>query len=201
MSVWDWLHEFADEMRAQGDRERFRLWEIQGEASRFGRAEPERKLAKLEEGRALAQRLGESWWVLHFDHWRLQVLMHYLLDYRPEVLDLAVRSTLEARKPQYARLPQRICLHEDLIYAYLGVDPLGHADAIRQALDYMRKEVSEDLECRYCVQNCRTEFALRRGALDEAEAARRALARLRSPGGFLAELEQIESGGPGGPVP
>src|SRR5262249_13816250 len=80
---------------------------------------------------------------------------------------------VERRKPAYAQLPQRICLHEDLIYAYLGIDPLGNADAIRRALDYMRTEVTEDLDCRYCVQNCRTEFALLCGELPEGEESAR----------------------------
>ena len=96
--------------------------------------------------------------------------MHFKYDYRA-VRDLAIQATLEARKPQYAQLPQRLCLHEDLIFAYVGTDPEGHAEQIQQALDYMRQEVSTDLECRFCVQNCRSEFAMQRGKLDEAEAA------------------------------
>ncbi len=172
MSVWDWIEEFAAEANANGDEERLRLWEIQMRAFNHGKENPDLMLAALDEGRALAQQLNEPWWVLHFDHWRLQALLHYKLDYR-DVLDLAVRATLEARKPSFAQLPQRICLHEDLIYSYLGIDPLGNADAIRAALDYMRTEVTEDLDCRYCVQNCRTEFALLRGALAEAEESAR----------------------------
>src|SRR5262245_57915305 len=168
MGVWDWVYEFAAEAEADGDEQRLRLWETQLRASGFGKEQPDLMLATLQEGRVLAQQLGESWWVLHFDHWRLQVLLHYKFDYRT-VLDIAVKATLEARKPGYAQLPQRVCLHEDLIYAYLGIDPLGYADAIRQALDYMATEVSDDVECRYCVQNCRTEFALIRGDLNEAE--------------------------------
>src|SRR5262245_20108853 len=172
MSVWDWIREFAARAEEEGDEERLRLYELQLEASQHRRSNPEKMLAVLEEGRSLAQRLQEPWWVLHFDHWRLQCYMHYLLDYRP-VLDLAIRATLAARKPAYAQLPQRICLHEDLIYGYLGVDPLGHAPAIDNALDVMAREISDDLECRYCLQDCRSVFALRRGRIDEAEQSAR----------------------------
>jgi hypothetical protein len=168
MSVWDWVHEFASTAQATGDEERMRLVDLQQQAFQHGKANPELMLAALEEGRALAQRLDEPWWVLLFDHWRLQCYMHYLLDYRPAT-ELAVRATLEARKPPYAQLPQRICLHDDLINTYLGVDPLGHADAIRKALDFMEREVSEDVECRYCLQNRRRDFALERDRLEEAE--------------------------------
>ncbi len=168
MSVWDWIHEFVARARAEGDEERLRLYELQRQAFVHGKGNPELMLAALEEGRTLAQTLGEPWWVLHFDHWRLQCYMHYLLDYRP-VLDIAVRAALEARKPSCSQLPQRICLHEDLIYAYMGVDPLGHTSAITQALDFMSQEVTSDVECRYCVQSCRTEFALIRGEYEVAE--------------------------------
>jgi hypothetical protein len=127
-------------------------------------------LGLLAEGRALAEQLREPWWVLFFDHWRLQALLHFKYDYR-DVMDLAVQATLEARKPQYAQLPQRVCLHEDLIYAYVGTDPEGHADRISQALDYMQQHIGPDLDCRYCVQGCCAQFALQRGRLDEAQVA------------------------------
>jgi len=168
MSVWDWVGEFADDARAEDDLERLRLYELQQQAFLHGKTNPDLMLAALEEGRALAQQLGESWWVLLFDHWRLQCYRHYLLDYRP-VAELAVRATLEARKSQYEGLPQRVCLHDDLVGAYLDVDPLGHAEAIEKALAFMQAEVQEDFECRYCLQNRRRTFALARGRLDEAE--------------------------------
>jgi hypothetical protein len=99
------------------------------------------------------------------------------------VLDLAVRAALEARKPAYAQLPQRVCLHEDLLYSHVGIDPRGHADAIREALAFMQSEVTPELECQFCVQDCQTEFDLACGRLDAAEAsARRSLALVEEEG-------------------
>src|SRR5688572_24146096 len=121
MSVWNWVHEYAAEADARGDKVRSELYECLQIAFHHGKIEPEQMLSALEEGRALARRLNEPWWELLFDHWRLQCYMNYLLDFRP-ALELAVRAALEARKPAYATLPQRICIHEDLIDAYLGVD-------------------------------------------------------------------------------
>ena len=86
-------------------------------------------------------------------------------------MNLAVQATLKTRKPQYSELPQRICLHEDLIYAYVGTDPEGHAERIEQALEYMQQQVGPELSCRFCVQGCCTQFAFQRGQLDEAQAA------------------------------
>src|SRR5215472_783316 len=138
MSVWDWIIAFRDEAQANGDRDRLRLQQIFDNASRFTKTDPDVMLGLLAEGKALAQQLDEPWWVLFFDHWRLQALLHFKYDYR-DVMDLAVTATLEARKPQFSTLPQRICLHEDLIYAYVGTDAEGHADRITQALDYMQE--------------------------------------------------------------
>jgi hypothetical protein len=170
MSVWDWIMEFTAAAQNRGDQQRLRLLPIFENASQFATKDPDVMLGLLAEGRALSDQLNEPWWVLFFDHWRLQALLHFTYDYR-QVLDLAVRATLEARQPKYVLMPQRLCLHEDLIFAYVGTDPAGHAERIEQALDYMQLEVGPDLECRYCVHNCCSEFALQRGRLDEAEAA------------------------------
>jgi hypothetical protein len=176
MSVWDWVIEFSVRAEAEGDRDRMSLLQIYENASKFSKTDPDVMLGLLAEGRALAQQLDEPWWVLFFDHWRLQALLHFKYDYR-DVMDLAVSATLEARKPQYATLPQRVCLHEDLIYAYVGTDAEGHADRIAQALEYMQQHVGPDLDCRFCVQGCCAQFALQRGRLDEArEASLRMLA-------------------------
>ena len=176
MSVWDWVHEFEDEVESRGDGERARLLRLYRNAMDFKESNPDQAVARLLEGRALAERLGESWWVLFFDHWRLQILLHFKGDYGA-ALDLAVRAALEARKPAYAELPQRVCLHEDLLYCHVGVDPWGNAAAIRDALAFMQAEAGPELECRYCVQVCQTDFDYACGRLDEAEtAARRSLA-------------------------
>jgi hypothetical protein len=170
MSVWDWVIEFNNSAEAAGDRDRMRLLQTYENASKFAKTDPDVMLGLLAEGKALARQLDEPWWVLFFDHWRLQALLHFKYDYR-EVMDVAVQATLEARKPQYADLPQRVCLHEDLIYAYVGTDPEGHAERIGQALEYMGQHVGPGLDCRFCVQGCRAQFALQRGRLDEAQAA------------------------------
>jgi hypothetical protein len=176
MGVWDWIREFRLEAKACGDEERLRLLQLYDAAGEARKVDPKNALELLRQARAVAERLGERWWVLHTDHWRLQYLLNDLLAMN-EALDVAAPATLEARKPEYALLPQRVCLHEDLVSAYVGIDPAGHADAIRQALEFMRGEVSDEVECRYCVTQCEGEFTLACGRLDESEAcARRTLA-------------------------
>jgi hypothetical protein len=170
ISVWDWVYEFQDKMYESGDTERMRLWRLFTISPTPLGSDPDRALALFEEGRALARQLGEPWWAMFFEHWRLQVLLHFKGDYRA-ALQSAVPVAVEARKQRYVQLPQRLCIHEDLITAYVGIDPIGHAERIRHALNYMEEEVSPDLECYKCLQELRTAFELAQEHLDAAEAA------------------------------
>lgn len=176
MSVWDWVYSSRDQARRAGDQERIRLNDLFAEASRSRYSAPDQALILFARGRALAQQLGEPWWVLLCDHWRLQTLIYAKQDF-DAALDLAARCAVEVRKPAYAQLPQRVCLHEDLILAYIGRDPMGHARLIDDALDYMGAEIAPQFECRYCLQELRATFELERGRPEQAtEAALRLLA-------------------------
>jgi hypothetical protein len=174
MSVLRWINDFKND-EAIDPKTRFILVNLASLVAGKIKEDPAAALDYAGTSRGVAESLHEPAWVLMFDHLRLQVLIHYLRDFR-SALDLAVAATLEARKPAYAGLPHRVCLHDDLINAYVGTDPAGYADGIRPALDFMAREVAPDSECRYCIQGCTTDFALQCGRLDEAEqSARREL--------------------------
>src|SRR5689334_4863286 len=136
MSGWDWFDEFERTARQAGDRDRDRLGQLHREAYRFRESDPDHALALLAEGRRLADRLGEPWWVLYYDQQRVHALLHFKQDYR-DVLDLAVRNTLQMRKPAWAGFPRQLLIHGDLVSAYLGIDPVGYAEPVRQALEYL----------------------------------------------------------------
>lgn len=167
MTIWDWARDFERRARAEGDLERARLAHVHTEAYSFRQSNPDRMLAVLEEGRALAARLGEPWWVLFFEHWKLETLIYYKDDYR-HVIDLAVKATLELRKPAFETFPLRFGIYCNLVAAYLCVDPRGHAAAIREALAYLQEQVASDGGDRYLVQARRHWFAYEMGELDEA---------------------------------
>jgi hypothetical protein len=175
-STWDWFDEFEWEARAAGDGERALLGELHRRAYRFRESDPDQALALYQEGRQLAARLQEPWWVLYYDQQRVHALLHFKQDYR-DVLELAVRNTLEVRKAPYAGFPRRLLIHADLVSSYLGTDPAGHADSIAQALDYLDREAPPLGDERYLVLGSRRQFALDLGRLDEADAlGRRSLA-------------------------
>src|SRR5262249_38633974 len=123
-----------------------------------------------EQGRRLAESLKEPWWVMYFTHWKCQVLLNYQPDLA-EAQRLAVEAALETRKPGYEGLPQRVCLHDDLVNSYVESDPEGRADAIREALGFMQAEAAPGMECRYCIQGEFADFGLSVGDLEGAQEA------------------------------
>ena len=123
--------------------------------------------AALEEGRERAHAAGRRWWTLFFEHWKLQNLLNKQRDYN-KARDLAARVAIEARKPAYAGLPQRVCLQEDLISSFVGIDARGHATIIQEALDYMEREASREAECYLCLQALRRDFLFDIGRNQEA---------------------------------
>jgi hypothetical protein len=168
MSVSSWLLDY--DARYEGDPQRQRLLGVAREAGPYLRSNPAQALALYEQGRRLAETLHEPWWVMYFTHWKLQVL----LNTRPDLVEaqrLAVQATLEVRKPVYEGLPQRVCLHDDLVNTYLGADPAGHAAAISEALAFMEADVAPGMECRYCIQGDFADFHLGISDLAGAEAA------------------------------
>lgn len=167
MNVWDWIREFEWQARSRGDDRRARLTHYHPEAFQYRHTEPDRMLALLEEGRRLGRSLGEPWWVLFFDHWRVETLIYYKEDYT-SLLDLAVQATLELRKPPLEQHPLRFAIYCNLVAAYLCIDPRGYVSAIQQALDYLHKEVPAEGEEKYLLIARRHWFAYELGRLEEA---------------------------------
>src|SRR5205809_5720349 len=114
MSGWDWFDLFEMDALRRGDVERNRLGRFHRQAYEHRETDPDRALALIAEGRRLAEALREPWWALYYDHHRVHALLHFKQDYR-DVLELAVRDTVEARKPQYADFPRRIRIYDDLV--------------------------------------------------------------------------------------
>lgn len=167
MSIWNWITTYLDDGRREGNLEKYRLFRTTIDALEFMDSDPDQMIQRLMQARQMAERLNEPWWQLFCDHWMLQALLFRKREYK-ESLDKAVKAAVETRKPAFATFPQRACLHEDLIYAYVGIDPDGYAAAIQSALDYMAQEITPDMECHHCLQSLRTEFCMARRDWDAA---------------------------------
>jgi hypothetical protein len=176
MTDRDWFREFEQRARAGGDPLRLRLVEILYEADQHRETSPDLTLSLIDEGRSLARRLDEPWWALFYDDRRAGALMKYKGDVRAG-LELAVRNALELRKPIYDQFPWRFRVHDHLVVGYLNTDPAGYADEIRQALDWLEKDIPLDGSPKYLILARRRWLVSELGRLDEAEAlARQSLA-------------------------
>lgn len=143
MSVWDWIDEFERTAHANNDRERLDILRHYHEGYHLRERDPDRAFELFSTARQRALDLDELWLALFFDEWRVTALLHFKRDHRT-VLDLAVASALEARKPQYQEYPGRLGVFDNLISAYIGIDPAGHEDAVCQAMDYLDKELPDE---------------------------------------------------------
>lgn len=164
----DWFEEYEREALRSGDVDRLCLATLHRQAYRFRESDPDHALELLAEGRRLAERLQEPWWVLYYRQYEVHALLHFRQDYR-HVLDRAMATALDLRRPVYAGYPRRLMIHGDLVSAYLGIDPAGHAGAIRQALDYLDAEAPAGGDDRYLLLGAQTQFALDLGQLDLAD--------------------------------
>lgn len=63
MDIHEWVGDFAGRAVEARDRERYQLVVLTGEAVPLVGKDPNRALALLEQGRALAERLEEPWFV------------------------------------------------------------------------------------------------------------------------------------------
>jgi hypothetical protein len=168
MSEWHWFERFDEDAAQRGDTERLRLRQLHRQGYAVRETDPDHTLALFSEGRQLAEHLGEPWWFLLFEQWQVHGRIYYKRDFR-NLVDDAVKNVLQLRKPVYAGYPQRLWVHHDLITVYLSTDPLGHADAISEAIDYIEAELTtHTTESRYLMMESRIQLALEQKQLDAA---------------------------------
>jgi hypothetical protein len=164
-SVWDWFEDKSRD-RKDGKTQELRDWFYK--ASRLVERDPEAALSALDSGKKLAEELDEKAWVLFFEHWRLQGLLHYKKNLNG-LRELASRIATISRSDEFKNFPQRVCLHEDLVNAYMLSDSTGDHHIIEDALRFIETEAAPDIECRFCLISMRAEFDFERGKIDEAE--------------------------------
>lgn len=169
MTTWDWFDEYEWHVRLAGDADRVRMSQLHRQAYLYRESDPDQALMLLRQGKVLADKLQEAWWSLYYDQQYVHALLHFKQDFR-DVLDRAVRNTLELRKPIHAEFPRRLMIHGDLVSAYLGIDPVGHAEAIERALSYLDQQTPSEGDERYLLLGSQRQFALELGDLDTAEA-------------------------------
>lgn len=144
VSSWQWLWDFEDRARRDGDAARVRLATYYEVAERIPHDLPDEQMAIYEAARALAIQLGERWCELFYEHWVIEVLIFGKQQPR-RALDRAVRAVLETSKPEFAAFPQRLDLQMNLAAAYSGIDPIGYESELRALFAHI--EASCDQFC------------------------------------------------------
>lgn len=148
----------------------WRLQALISQAFLLFEIEPERALALLQEGRALAALEQDACYTLLYDYWQCDLLAFYLNAYA-KALDLAVRAAAEASKPTHLRCPARSHLYRILADVYLFNDPVGYAKDIRETLNYIEHELSPDDDDLALIQWERTALEIALGDYEAAQGA------------------------------
>jgi hypothetical protein len=193
MDVWEWADDFRRQALARGDRRRVRLAAQHGDAFALRYDDPGHMCLLMEEGRRLADALGEPWWALFYDFWLVETGLFHLRDLRP-LPELASRMVLDLRKPAFEGHPLRFACFVNLAYVWLYVDPHGYAGELGPVLDYLVREAPRGEEALrlYDVRQC---HALRMGRPEEARRlAGEALAAADAePNRYLARHESVNT--------
>jgi tetratricopeptide (TPR) repeat protein len=171
MNFWDWLFACRAEYQRAGDENRVRLTEYWQRAFPYRETDPDQAVALLQEGCLLAEELGERWWIIALNNWRVAALIHFKRDYR-QAVELAVRNAVAVSKPENAAFPGRWGVYRELVSAYLGVDPVGFADVIQEALTQLDRDLpSGPHPDRYLWLGSLRQFHQECGDFEAAEAA------------------------------
>ena len=170
-SIWSWFQEYcwsSEEAGEVGDLFQ-RGFDVFADS-------PEEGIHWFKKARALAETHGHQKAVLMCDHWHLQVLLKSSGDLE-EMQRIAVAATVAARTPELNDLPQRVCLHEDLIYTFILADPFGFSQEIEDSLKYMSTEVDPSTECARCLLRLHSQYAL---AQDDRKLAAECISKHRA---------------------
>ena len=138
MSVMEWIQRFRAQAARDDDKERLRLANFYFQARNVGGEQHEMKLEIFRAGGDLARQLGEPWWAMFYEFWKISTLL-CLQQQVSTALDLATRAVLEVAKPLYDGCPVRPNLNLLLVSVYTEIDPIWHQARIRATFEYLRE--------------------------------------------------------------
>ncbi|BDI28522.1 hypothetical protein CCAX7_005730 [Capsulimonas corticalis] len=177
-TIWDWIRDLAKEAHANRDADRYHMVRLFYDAMQMMSTDPKQSQAMLTQARREAVLLSHDWFMLLCDHWLCQIAVNKLPDYE-RARTLAEEAVREAMSPKYNGLPQRVCVFDDLVGVYQGLDPLGYAAEIEDACAQMERYQPDPYSCAHCLRAIRIDHDLEHGRLEEAKSG--ALAGLKAP--------------------
>lgn len=138
---WDEYWRRVAGWRKTHDSERLRLTDLFHEAWRLQETDPEQSFAIFTRGRDEARRLQEPWWVLFFEHWRLNAITCYIADFA-RALPLAVElmvvfNASDGRSHEFRMWVLMHCLN-----IHASIDPRGYRDEIARGFAYLDGQIA-----------------------------------------------------------
>jgi hypothetical protein len=177
---WEWKNSFYQRALWQGDKERVELVQIYDRAYQKFESNPVEARVLLEQGHSLADLLNEPHWKLFYRHWLYNVIMYYQGNFA-EGIAIALKNAVEVRKPEYRHWPFLCRVYRAATDAFLIADPVGYADRITEAIDYIETQLPLDVDTWQILLETRTYLMLGLDRWDEAlKLAERYLARSES---------------------
>jgi hypothetical protein len=141
--------------------------------SEFNRAmelresDPDASIELLSKLREEAIKRGSNYWRLIAEHWRVQVYISFKRDYL-NANRLAIEAAVESRKPEYQHYQEYICIQNDLILVYNGIDPIGYAAEIKEAIELTINQTNPNMSCHYCLNHRLADYYLNIGQEQKA---------------------------------
>lgn len=157
MSNWNWLQDFNDRAWENRDFARLQLFDHLFYGESVSHELPDEKYDAFERGRLHAVHLGEKWWEMVFEFWKIQTLLYKKQDPHA-ALKLAAKCVVETRKPLYDSFPQKAVIHLDMVACYIRIDPIGYRPQIEAALAEVEQECGPDSEDSRYFSQVKTRF-------------------------------------------
>ena len=131
-------------------------------------SDPDEAIRGLNQLRDEAIERNDHGWRLIAEHWRTQVYINWKKDYIT-ANRLAVETAIEARQDKYKIYQEYICVQNDLLLVYKGIDPVGYAKEIKEAIDLTIGMTTPDISCHYCMNRDLIDYHLHIGEIELAE--------------------------------
>jgi hypothetical protein len=130
-------------------------------------SEPDMAIDILNQIRDEAIKSNQYHWRLLAEHWRVQVYISFKRDF-VSASRFAIEAAVESRKPEYRNFREFVCVQNNLILVYEGIDPLGYADEIKEAIDLTIDQTNPQMSCHYCLNHRLMDYHLNNGELYKA---------------------------------
>ena len=128
-------------LAAADDSERLGLTGFFHQAWQLQETDAEQSFAIFTRGRDEARRLNESWWVLFFEHWRLNAMVCYVGDFA-RALPLGLELMVRFHAPDGQASEWRIWVLMHVFTIYSNIDPLGYQDEIERSLASLDAQIA-----------------------------------------------------------